>query len=155
MSCSVRTAPPAGSPTDYLAPPAACPGALAAGDRHGRAARARLPGQLGPASRRPRPSRTIEHSARCGGEGCLDRLLRRLLARAVRHVRTASTAASGYRYSFWAENLYWGQQGLGTPRAAMRAWLLSPPHREHVFARTVRDAGIGRVRTSQFPARTT
>jgi uncharacterized protein YkwD len=40
------------------------------------------------------------------------------------------------------ENLYWGQRSLGTPNAAVGAWLQSPPHRENLLGRGWRQMGV-------------
>jgi uncharacterized protein YkwD len=66
------------------------------------------------------------------------------------HDSTASTTAAGYRFRFWAEDIFWGGGGAGTPRSAMRAWLLSPPHRENLFETAARDLGTGRVHAGSF-----
>ena len=145
-------APAGAAPTDYLAPPGTCAGstdAQARVDVHRRA----LVCLINWARRRAHLRPLAPHPA----------LSRAAAAKGARIVScgefshepcgtpaTAPTVAAGYRFRFWAENLYWGSQGLGTPRAAMEAWLLSPPHREHVFARSVRDAGIGRVHAPAF-----
>jgi uncharacterized protein YkwD len=144
---------PAGaSPTEYLAPPRACVGAMETGGSVA-AQRGALVCLINWARRRAGLRPVAHHRV----------LSRAAEAKAARIVRcgefshapcgtpvTACTIAAGYRFAVWAENLYWGSQELGTPRAAMQAWLLSPPHREHVFARGVRDAGIGRIHTSRF-----
>jgi uncharacterized protein YkwD len=140
------------SPTEYLAPPTACAGATEAGATAGRQ-RSALVCLVNWARRRAGLAPIRHHRA----------LARAAEAKAASIVScgefshapcgstaTAGTVAAGYRFAFWAENLYWGSQWLATPRAAMQAWLLSPPHREHVFARGARDAGIGCVRTSTF-----
>ena len=144
--------PAAGSPTDFLAPVSACPGSARVSPDAEAQRRAlvclvnwaRQRARLNALAQHPRLSRSAESKAAtivsCGefshapcGTGLI-----------------STTRSAGYRFSLWAENLYWGSHGLGTPRAAMRAWLLSPPHRAHVFARGVRDAGIGRVQASSF-----
>jgi uncharacterized protein YkwD len=43
------------------------------------------------------------------------------------------------------ENLYWGQGSLGTPSAAIGAWLRSPPHRANLLGRDWRQVGIAVV----------
>ena len=40
------------------------------------------------------------------------------------------------------ENLAWGRGIFGTPREIMRAWLLSPPHRENLLSTAWREFGI-------------
>jgi uncharacterized protein YkwD len=144
------------SPTRYLAPSTACAGATQPGASAALQRRA-LVCLVNWARRRAGLAPVAHHP----------RLTRAASAKAARIVScgdfshapcgtsvTAPTIAAGYRYAFWAENLYWGSQWLGTPRAAMQAWLLSPPHREHVFARGARDAGIGQVRAPTFAGAT-
>ena len=41
------------------------------------------------------------------------------------------------------ENLAWGTGRLATPRAAMRAWMGSPSHRENILKRGYRELGVG------------
>jgi uncharacterized protein YkwD len=64
-----------------------------------------------------------------GGAQVLDRILR-----------------SGYlkRYGRWrvGENLGWGWGGGATPRAIVRAWMRSRPHRHNILNRRFRDVGI-------------
>jgi uncharacterized protein YkwD len=56
---------------------------------------------------------------------------------------------SGYLHSAkrWrvGENLGWGSRGEGSPRAMVRAWMNSPPHRRAILTSSYRDAGIGVV----------
>jgi uncharacterized protein YkwD len=40
------------------------------------------------------------------------------------------------------ENLYWGQGSLGSPNAAIAAWLRSPRHRANLLGRDWRQTGI-------------
>jgi uncharacterized protein YkwD len=148
--------PAAAAPTDFLAPPTACAGSNDASADVAVQRRA-LVCLINWARRRAHLRRLSPHPA----------LSRSADAKAATIVScgdfshapcgsslTASTLSAGYRFAVWAENLFWGSQQLGSPRAAMRAWLLSPPHRENVFARGVRDAGIGRVQTSSFAGAT-
>jgi uncharacterized protein YkwD len=146
------TAPAGASPTAYLAPPKACAGSTD-GSASVAVQRRALVCLINWARRRAHLRRLAQHPA----------LSRSADAKAATIVScgdfshapcgsslTGSMLRAGYRFAIFAENLYWGSQDLGTPRAAMRAWLLSPPHREHVFAHGVRDAGIGRVQASSF-----
>jgi uncharacterized protein YkwD len=152
MLLLVAKAPAAGSSTDFLAPPTACAGSADAGASVAVQRRA-LVCLVNWARRRARLRALAQHPA----------LSRSADAKAATIVScgdfshapcgrsvTGTALAAGYRFAAWAENLYWGSQDLGTARAAMQAWLLSPPHRQNVFARGVRDAGIGRVRTPSF-----
>ena len=51
--------------------------------------------------------------------------------------------ASGYRGRAAGEVLAWGQGRYASPRAAVRSWLHSPPHRRVLLGRTYRDVGVG------------
>lgn len=56
--------------------------------------------------------------------------------------------SSGYIYSsrvgyVIGENIAWGTLGLATPRAIVKAWLDSPPHRANIFDARFRDSAIG------------
>ena len=68
--------------------------------------------------------------------------------------RPADLYAQRYGYTsasswMWGENLAWGRGEEGTPRAIMRAWLHSPPHRETMLTHSFDDAGIS-VRRGNF-----
>jgi len=63
------------------------------------------------------------------------------------HERAGSTFAGRLRAAGWdggsaAEAIAWGCGAKGTPRATLRAWLGSPPHRAIVLG-PYRRAGIG------------
>ncbi len=56
--------------------------------------------------------------------------------------------ASGYVYSSQvacqvAENIAWGTNWLGTPKAIVAAWMASPEHRANILVPSYRDTGIG------------
>jgi uncharacterized protein YkwD len=143
--------PAANSPIDFLAPPSACPGSVRVST--GAAERRALVCLVNWARRRAGLARLSEHNAlsRAAGAKAATIVACNDFAHApCGRSPTASTAAAGYRYRFWAENLYWGQRGLDSPREAMRAWLLSAPHREHLFVRATRDLGIGLVTAETF-----
>jgi uncharacterized protein YkwD len=72
----------------------------------------------------------FEHSSPSGGSTLVSR------ASAVHYLRR--TAAW-----FLAENIAWGSGSLASPRATVRAWMHSPPHRENILSRRVHDAGVG------------
>ena len=63
--------------------------------------------------------------------------------------RYASERRSGYMRSArrWrvGENLAWGAGGKSTPKAIVRAWMHSPPHRKAILTRSYRDVGLGVV----------
>lgn len=50
---------------------------------------------------------------------------------------------SGARSWGIAENLHWGEGGLGSPRVAVARWMNSPPHRAALLSRSYREVGIG------------
>lgn len=50
----------------------------------------------------------------------------------------------------FAENLAWGQSGLGSPVQTLALWLNSPPHRANLLARGWRDLGIAVERGNMF-----
>ena len=51
---------------------------------------------------------------------------------------------------FVGENLLWQAPGM-TAKAAVRAWLRSPEHRENLLRRSFRDVGIAAVRANAAP----
>jgi uncharacterized protein YkwD len=55
----------------------------------------------------------------------------------------ARLRASGYRGHAAGEVLAWGQGRSASPRAAVRSWLRSPPHRRVLLGRRYRDVGVG------------
>jgi uncharacterized protein YkwD len=59
---------------------------------------------------------------------------------------TVRIAEAGYRWGTVGENLAMGSGAGGEPRAVMRAWLGSPPHRANVLRAAYRDQGIALVR---------
>ncbi len=62
----------------------------------------------------------------------------------------ARLRASGYRGRAAGEVLAWGEGRLATPRAAVRSWLHSPPHRRVLLGRNYRDVGAGIALGSPF-----
>jgi uncharacterized protein YkwD len=59
---------------------------------------------------------------------------------------SAAVSASGYRFTMWGENLFFGTGELGTPRRAMEAWLASPPHRRTLLTRGFAHVGVALLR---------
>ena len=51
--------------------------------------------------------------------------------------------AAGYRGRSAGEVLAWGQGRYASPRAAVRSWLRSPPHRRVLLGRNYRAVGVG------------
>jgi uncharacterized protein YkwD len=51
--------------------------------------------------------------------------------------------AAGYRGRAAGEVLAWGKGRLATPRATVRSWMHSPPHRSVLLGRNYRDVGVG------------
>jgi uncharacterized protein YkwD len=68
-----------------------------------------------------------------GGETMLDRIRETGYLRGVR-----STWVVG-------ENIAWGQGTSATPRAIVRLWMDSPPHRRNILSSSFRGVGIGIV----------
>jgi uncharacterized protein YkwD len=62
----------------------------------------------------------------------------------------ARLRAAGYRGRAAGEVLAWGQGRHATPRAAVRSWLHSPPHRRVLLGRSYRDVGVGVALGSPF-----
>jgi uncharacterized protein YkwD len=58
--------------------------------------------------------------------------------------------AAGYRGRAAGEVLAWGEGRLASPRAAVRSWLHSPPHRRVLLGRNYRDIGVGIALGSPF-----
>lgn len=59
---------------------------------------------------------------------------------------SASVRKSGYRFTFFGENLFAGPWGTVTPRDVVAAWLNSPRHRANLFGRRFRDLGVAPAR---------
>jgi uncharacterized protein YkwD len=59
---------------------------------------------------------------------------------------TAAVEASGYRYSWFGENLFAGQDGQVSAREVVAAWLESPSHRANVMRRHFQHVGVAPVR---------
>jgi uncharacterized protein YkwD len=55
----------------------------------------------------------------------------------------ASAYAARARGLSTAQNIGWGSGTLATPAAMVRAWMLSPPHREIMLSGSYRDVGVG------------
>jgi uncharacterized protein YkwD len=51
--------------------------------------------------------------------------------------------ATGYSYLAVGENIGAGTNRLGTPRALVRSWMSSPPHRANILYRRYRQIGVG------------
>lgn len=52
----------------------------------------------------------------------------------------------------WAygENIAWGEAGYSTPRAMVRAWMDSPPHRANILNSSFEHVGVGVVRGTPY-----
>jgi uncharacterized protein YkwD len=55
----------------------------------------------------------------------------------------ASAYAARTRSLSTGQNIGWGSGALATPAAMVRAWMLSPPHREIMLSGGYRDIGVG------------
>ena len=56
---------------------------------------------------------------------------------------TARLDRAGWRGSAWGETLAYGCGSTGTPRATLRNWMHSPPHKEIVLSGKYHRAGFG------------
>jgi uncharacterized protein YkwD len=63
-------------------------------------------------------------------------------ARVVQRIRRGGYLRSAKRWRL-GENLGWGSGGDAAPRAMVRAWMNSPPHRKAILTASYRDAGVG------------
>ena len=63
---------------------------------------------------------------------------------------SARQHAAGYRGRAIGEVLAWGEGRYASPRAAVRSWLRSPPHRRVLLGRNYRDVGVGIALGSPF-----
>lgn len=50
----------------------------------------------------------------------------------------------------YGENIGWGQAQLATPRAMVKAWMHSPPHRANILDGGFRDLGVGFSRGNPY-----
>jgi uncharacterized protein YkwD len=62
----------------------------------------------------------------------------------VTRIRQTGYLRSARRWRV-GENLAWGAGGKSTPKAIVRAWMHSPPHRKAILTRSYRDVGLGVV----------
>ena len=81
--------------------------------------------------------RYFSHDAR-DGRSMLDRI------RAAGYLRARAAFTVG-------ENIGWGSGSLASPRALVRAWMDSPPHRANILHRRYREIGIGLVLGAPSP----
>jgi uncharacterized protein YkwD len=63
-------------------------------------------------------------------------------SRVVQRIRRSGYLRSAKRWRL-GENLGWGSGGQASPRAMVRAWMNSPPHRAAILTASYRDAGVG------------
>jgi uncharacterized protein YkwD len=56
---------------------------------------------------------------------------------------TARLHRAGWYGRAWGENIAYGCGASGTPRATVRMWMNSPPHRSIMLSGTYRQGGIG------------
>lgn len=56
---------------------------------------------------------------------------------------TARLDRAGWHGSAWGETIAYGCDSAGTPRAILRAWMHSPPHKEILLSGKYRRAGLG------------
>jgi uncharacterized protein YkwD len=56
---------------------------------------------------------------------------------------TARLHRAGWSGHAWGENIAYGCGSMGTPRATLRMWMNSPPHRAILLSGTYRNGGLG------------
>jgi uncharacterized protein YkwD len=56
---------------------------------------------------------------------------------------TARLDRAGWHGSAWGETIAYGCDSAGTPRAILRSWMHSPPHKEILLSGKYRRAGLG------------
>jgi uncharacterized protein YkwD len=56
---------------------------------------------------------------------------------------TARLDRAGWHGSAWGETIAYGCDSAGTPRAILRSWMHSPPHKEILLSGRYRRAGLG------------
>jgi uncharacterized protein YkwD len=63
--------------------------------------------------------------------------------------------AAGYpsNNAFTGENIAWGAGDLGTPRAIVKAWMLSPGHKENILRPQFTEIGMGLAAGAPAPQR--
>ena len=82
------------------------------------------------------------HSDRMDGSGCFEH---QCPGEPALESRLADVDYLGSGLSRWmcAEDIAWGYEARGTPRAIVDGWMHSPPHREVLLHPEMRDVGIG------------
>jgi uncharacterized protein YkwD len=131
---------------------AACAGATQVPTRRtlGRAARATLclinRQRAAQGLRALRPNRALDRSA---GRYAHALVVERFFSHVSPHGQTlrARISRSGYlrgaRGWAYGENLAWGAGSSATPRAIVRSWMGSPPHRANILSARYHNIGIG------------
>ena len=105
------------------------------------------------AERRQRGLRGLSHNSRLGlaaTRHAQDMVQRNYFAHVSRSGRTMVQRVRAARYLTgrerrWSvgENIAWGSGWRATPRAIVRAWMDSPPHRANILHGRFREIGIG------------
>jgi uncharacterized protein YkwD len=60
-------------------------------------------------------------------------------------LRSVQYLISGLTSWIYGENIAWGGDKLGTPKAMVKAWMSSAPHRANILDGSFRDLGVGVV----------
>jgi uncharacterized protein YkwD len=83
-----------------------------------------------------------KHTDKMDGTGCFDHACP---GESALGGRLESADYLGGSLSRWlaGENIAWGFEKLGTPRAIVDAWMNSPPHRANILNGSFRDIGVG------------
>ena len=94
-----------------------------------------------------RPDRKLDkaaqqHNRRMDGTGCFDHECSGESELGRRLERVGYLGGGLLRWSY-GENIAWGAAERGTPRAIVKAWMDSPPHRANILNRSFRELGVG------------
>ncbi len=82
------------------------------------------------------------HNRRMDGTGCFDHACsgENELEKRLQDVGYLGGGLARWAYG---ENIAWGLESWGTPRAIVDAWMHSPPHRENILNGSFREVGVG------------
>jgi uncharacterized protein YkwD len=96
-----------------------------------------------------RPLRLSKRLTRAGRRHALDMARHNYFSHAGRRgssfvdrIRRAGYLHGAHRW-YVGENLVWGSGDRTSPRAAVQAWMNSPPHRANILTRKYRNIGLG------------
>jgi uncharacterized protein YkwD len=83
-----------------------------------------------------------DHSRRMDGRGCFDHVCPGEPGIVSRLTRVGYLLQGLLSWAY-GEDIYWGPDRLGSPLAAVRGWMHSPPHRANILNGRFHDIGVG------------